>query len=152
MNERAKEAPEQAGFSYGRVLDRDLFFFLLDLEVKRARRYQNFLTLLLLKLKKSPGHSREEDIETYFQILTDLLAVEMRESDILGLLEDHGLAVLLPYADDFAGNAARSRFQNTLKYFNFHEKGYEVTVDRLCFPANGTDAGEMLKNALCTGG
>lgn len=152
MNDRREALPEQVRSNYGRVLTQDLFFFLLDLEVKRARRYQSFLSLLFLKMKESPGHPRQESIETYFQILTDLLAVEMRETDILGLLEDHGLAALLPYADGPAGNAARSRFQSTLKYFNFQEKGFEVTVNHLCFPVNGTDAGEILKNAICAGG
>jgi hypothetical protein len=152
MEDRRETLPEQTRSSYERVLGQDLFFFLLDLEVKRARRYQSFVCLLFLKLKELSHHPHQDSIETFFQILVDLLTVEMRETDILGLLSDHGLAALLPYADDSAGGAAQSRFQNTLKYFNFEEKGYEVTINHICFPMNGTDAGEMIRKALCAGG
>ena len=41
---------EEAEVKWGRILDKNLFLFLLDLEVKQARRYQNFLSILILKL------------------------------------------------------------------------------------------------------
>lgn len=37
---------EVAQAEFGRVLKKDLFLYFFDLEVKRARRYQNFLCLL----------------------------------------------------------------------------------------------------------
>jgi len=35
-------------FAFGRVFNRESFLFLLDPEIKRARRYQNYLSLLSL--------------------------------------------------------------------------------------------------------
>ena len=104
---------------FGKVLNRDLFLFLLDLEVKRARRYQNFLCLMLLKIKQRSKNEEGLDFHTCYETLSDLLSVEIRESDILGSLDGNGLVILLPYADVKAGNHAKSRFEETLKYYNF---------------------------------
>ena len=46
-SEDKSKGESAAGF---RILDKDLFLYLLDLEVKRARRYQNFISILLMKL------------------------------------------------------------------------------------------------------
>jgi len=136
--------------SHGRVLDRDLFFFLLDLEVKRARRYQNFLCLLILipKIKTSLKEDNGNGFETCYQTLIQLLTREVRETDLIGSLGEHKLAVLLPYADVLAGGHAKSRHEKTLEYYDFHNKGFEVMVDQVCFPMNGADTGDLLRKAL----
>jgi len=130
-----------------RILDKDLFLFFLDLEVKRARRYQNFLCLLLLRLHP---HSKNNgwDFKTCFESLSDLLKMEMRESDILGSLDHHQLVILLPYADGKAGEQAKERFEDTLKYYDFKKKGFEVTIDQICFPVNGTDTMDLMRKVL----
>src|SRR5512137_2143301 len=107
--------PRKPGDAFGRILNQDLFLFLLDLEVKRARRYQNFLCLMLLKIKQ---FSREGDgggLEACSRILSNLLMGEIRESDIIGSLELDRLVVLLPYADVKAGTHVQSRFEDALK-------------------------------------
>jgi hypothetical protein len=60
-----------------RILDKDYFFYFLDLEVKRARRYQNFLSLMLLKLIRSSNSDNGGDLQICYQVLSDLLTVEM---------------------------------------------------------------------------
>lgn len=134
---------------FGRILKKDLFLYLLDLEVKRARRYQNFLCLLLLKFQRCSDHNGW-DSQTCFKTLSDLLKVEMRESDILGSLGGNKLVVLLPYADRSAGSHAKSRFEGTLKYYDFKSKGYKVMINQICFPINGTDTMDLIKKAIGT--
>ena len=56
---------EMVGGGSDRVLDKDLFLFLLDLEVKRARRYQNFICLPLPKLKPSSKSDNEAMFQNY---------------------------------------------------------------------------------------
>jgi GGDEF domain-containing protein len=134
----------------GRILNRDLFLFLLDLEVKRARRYQNFLCLMLIKIKK---FSKEEDgggLKTCCKIFENLLIEEMRESDIIGSLELDRLVVLLPYADVKAGGYVQSRFEDALEYYDFKSKGLEITIDQVCFPANATDTMGLIRKAIGT--
>jgi len=133
---------------FGRILNRDLFLFLLDLEVKRARRYQNFLCLMLFKIKQ---FSKEDDgggLKACYQTLSDLLTEEIRESDIIGSLELDKLVVLLPYADVKAGTYVQSRFEDALKYYDFKNKGFEIMIDQVCFPINGTDTMDLIRRAL----
>ncbi len=130
---------------FGRILNRDLFHFVLDIEVKRSRRYQNFLCLMLFKIKP---FSQEDDrgVQTCYRKLGDLLMEETRESDIIGSLELDRFIVLLPYADMKAGAHVKSRFEDALKYYNF--KGIEIKIDQVCFPVNGSDTEGLIQRAL----
>jgi GGDEF domain-containing protein len=148
MGNLETEFPKGTEAAFGRVLNRDSFFFLLDLEIKRARRYQNFICLLLLRLKPFPKNDHGPDFQDCCKALSNLLMEEMRDSDILGILGEHELAILLPYADVFAGDHAKCRFEGALKCFDPKSKGYEVMIDQVCFPGNGTNSLELIKNAL----
>ncbi|MGD0917421.1 MAG: diguanylate cyclase [Thermodesulfobacteriota bacterium] len=148
MNNGESGLHEETRVELGRILNKDLFLYLLDLEVKRARRYQNFLCLLLLNLKQFSKDDDGRSFQTCHQKLSHLLTEEMRETDILGSLNGNQLVVLLPYADKAAGINAKSRFEGTLKYYDFKGKGFEVRIDQVCFPINGADTIDLLKKAL----
>lgn len=135
-------------FAFGRILNRDSFLFLLDLEVKRSRRYQNFLCLMLFKIKQFSQKDNGRGLEACYRILSDLLMEEIRESDIIGSLGSDKLVVLLPYADVKAGDYVQSRFEDALKYCDFKNKGLEVIIDQVCFPIHGTDTTDLIKRAL----
>ncbi len=132
----------------GRILNRDLFHFVLDIEVKRSRRYQNFLCLMLFKIKQFPQESNRGGLQACYRKLGDLLMEETRESDIIGSLEVDRLVVLLPYADMKAGAQVKSRFQDALKYYDFMSKGIEIKIDQVCFPVNGSDTMDLIQRAL----
>jgi hypothetical protein len=74
----------------------------------------------------------------------------MRDSDILGALEETRLAVLLPYADLLAGEDTRSRFENSLRYYDFSRGGYYVEIEQLCFPRDGTDTPDLIEKMVGT--
>jgi len=133
---------------YGRVLDQELFLFLLDLEVKRARRYQNFLSLMSLKIESISKEGEGGGVPTCYQTLRDLLVEEVRECDIIGSLEKDRLAVLFPYADAKAGNHVKSRVEDILKYSNLGGEGVEIIVDQISFPNNGADTMELISRVL----
>lgn len=132
----------------GRMLNRDLILYLLDLEVKRGRRYQNFLSILVLDLMALSNGNGGGDLDTSYQMLTTLLADEVRETDVFGALGEKRVIVLLPYADLSAGNQAKSRFESILKYYDFRSKGYEVKVHQVCFPMNGTDTPDLMRKVM----
>ncbi len=137
-----------AGPELGRILDKDLFSYLVDLEMKRARRYQNFISILLLKLSPLAGDGGENSLKACYQALSHILGEEVRETDILGSLGESRLAALLPYADVTAGSQARTRFETTLKYYDFRSKGYQIAVQQFCFPRNGTVISDFIQKAL----
>ena len=140
--------PGGSGETFGRILNRDLFLFLLNLEVKRARRYQNFLCLMLLKIRQFLQEGDGGGLQACNRTLGDLLAEEIRESDIIGSFESNKLVILLPYADEKAGACVKSRFEDTLKYYDFKSKGFEIMIDQVCFPVNGSDTMDLMKKAL----
>jgi len=135
---------------FGRILNRDLFHFVLDIEVKRSRRYQNFLCLMLFKIRQLSEEGDREGMQACYRKLGDLLMEETRESDIIGSLELDKLVVLLPYADMKAGAHVKSRFEDALKYYDFKSKGIEIMIDQVCFPINGSDTTDLIKRASRT--
>jgi GGDEF domain-containing protein len=150
MDNGGAEFPKGPGEAFGRILHRDLFLFLLDLEVKRARRYQNFLCLMLFKIKQFSQEDNRGGLKACYQALRGLLMEEIRESDIIGSLESDKLVVLLPYADAKAGAHVQFRFEDALKYYDFKSKGLEVMIDQVCFPINGADTMDLIRRALGT--
>jgi len=147
MESREKRRKEEAELKWDRILNKSVFLTLLDLEVKRARRYQNFLSILILKLN-ALSKDDSGDLQTCYQMLADLLTEEIRESDIIGHLSKDVMGVLLPYADVSAGSEAKSRFEDTLKYCDFKCKGYEVKIDQVSFPIHGTSNTSLIEKVF----
>jgi len=133
---------------FGRILNRDLFHFVLDIEVKRSRRYQNFLCLMLFKIRQLSEEGDRGGMQACYRKLGDLLMEETRESDVIGSLESDRLVVLLPYADMKAGAHVQSRFEEVLKYYDFKSKGIEIMINQVCFPVNGSDTTDLIQRAL----
>ncbi|MGQ9695971.1 MAG: GGDEF domain-containing protein [Thermodesulfobacteriota bacterium] len=133
---------------FDRIVNREFFLYLLDLEVKRARRYQEFFCVLVMNLccftNQDNGHSQQICLE----ILSNLLKEEFRDSDILGNLSDNRIAAILPYADVSAASIARARFEGSLKYCDFEKAGYGVKIDQICFPADGTDINDLVSKVI----
>lgn len=132
----------------GRILNREVFLYFLDHEVKRALRYQNFLSVLLMRLVPFSKENDGKSFETCRETLENALKEELRETDILGSLAENKLAALLPYADVNAGGLAKTRFENALKYYDFKNWGYEVMVQHFSFPKNGSNTVDVIKRAL----
>lgn len=127
-----------------RIVNKELFLNELDLEVKRARRYQNFFSILRLKLSPLPGFENGEGLEACSKALSDFLAGELRESDILGFLVDGQWAILIPYADLSSIGLLRSRIMGDLENYDLKKKGYVVKADQICFPIDGTNTADLL--------
>jgi len=149
MGNRGGEIPSGPQEPLDRILNRNLFLFILDIEVKRSRRYQNFLSLMLLKMKQFSQEGDRGGLEVCSRKLGHFLVEETRESDIIGSLELGRLAVLLPYADMKAGAHVKSRLEDALRYYDFNKgKGIEITIDQVCFPVNGSDTMDLINRAL----
>jgi len=140
----------EAGAGFSRMLNRNLILYLLDLEVKRGRRYQNFLSILILDLIALPDGNGGDGLEASYQMLTTLLTDEVRETDIFGAVGKNRVIVLLPYADLLAGDQAKSRFESVLRYYDFRSKGFEVKIHQVSYPRDGTDTVDLMQKVLAT--
>jgi PleD family two-component response regulator len=148
MTYSAERSNQGAERKVGRILNREAFLYFLDLEVKRARRYQNFFYILVLKLNQQANRKKGESAHACYQKLLHFLNDDLRESDILASLGEDRLAALLPYTDLSAGGKAKSRFEGSLKFFNFENEGYKVSVDKVCFPVDGTDTSDLIRKVI----
>lgn len=131
-----------------RILNRDVFFRLLDLEVKRARRYQNFFSLLIMRLKGLTDRMESGALQDCYQKLCGLLSSDLRANDILGALDHDMVVALLPYADVMAADSVKSRFEGNFKYFSFYDEGFEIEMKRFCFPVDGADTGDLIQRLI----
>ncbi len=131
-----------------RVLNQELFLFLLDLEIKRARRYQNFISLISIRLNNTIKGKGVVDIKVQQKNLSEFLSSEIRESDILASIGDDQLVILLPYADIKTCRKAKERFEEALKYLDFKKSGIELSIDQFCFPVNGADSIDLINRFL----
>ncbi|MBW2123982.1 MAG: diguanylate cyclase [Deltaproteobacteria bacterium] len=129
-------------FSEGPVFVRDDFFQLLDLEIKRARRYQNLFGLLRFELfntgKDTGGRNKS------LRPLLRLVREEIRETDLVGQTKKNEIMVLLPYCDSIGSEIVCGRLTNLVKDFHFGNDELKVLSGYVCFPMEGTDMGEIL--------
>ena len=133
-------------FAFGNVLNRQSFLFLLDLEIKRAQRYQNFLSLLSLTfgyLDPSMGEHASISLKT----LANLVKDELRETDIVGQGAGNLLLVMLPYADMAGAYTVRERLKRILYEYGFGRKGFTVEINEVCFPTHAASFDDLLKMA-----
>ena len=110
MTYSGDQSGRTVGGGSGRILERDFFLQLLDLEVRRARRYQNFFCILVMKLNQLWGQDNGMHRNSCYEKLTRSLKGELRESDILGSLNDDCVAAILPYGDAGAGELLSADF------------------------------------------
>ena len=127
-----------------RIKNKELFLNMLDLEVKRAKRYQDFFSILKFKLWPLLGSKNEDGLKTCWKILRDCLAEEFRESDIVSFLGNDQWAVIIPMANLSTASLLRSRLTDCLEYHNFKKKGCAVRADLICFPTDGTSTADLI--------
>jgi len=132
----------------GRILNQETFFYLLDMEVKRSRRYQNFFSVLVLRFYQLFGKDNSSGLLNCYNHLTQLMQGEFRESDILASVGGNRLVALLPSADESATSHVRSHFEASLELCDFRKKGYEVRVDQICFPMDETDSRDLIRKII----
>ena len=131
-----------------RIKDRDTFVYFLDMELKRVRRYQDFFSIILLRLVKSAHRLQDVAMETVYDKVKEILAQEARETDILGDMEEGKIAILLPYADAKLAELAQQRFNDLLEPCDFIIKGLEINFKRFCFPSHARITGDILQEVL----
>ena len=137
-----------------RVLRKQLFDFLFDLEVKKAIRYQYFITVLFLQLDwgddegavELPQPPRDEPL----RVVAELLRDELRSTDVIGRQAEDRFSILLHHADDANTVRIGERLRRRVADYVFAQ-GLEgrrtVSIGGACFPTNGNYADDLLSEA-----
>lgn len=133
-----------------------LFNFFLDWEIRRSFRYQNFASLLMLE-----PYNKPRNIETLAELVS-LIKRNVRETDIIGRLNDFRFGIILLAADLDGTYIMSSRIMEHINNYAFSKEPQhrlKISIGGACFPTNSLDkdtlfqlAKEMLEEAHKRGG
>ncbi len=123
------------------VFGKEPFLFFLNMEISKAIRYQNYLSLLLVGV--DPGKRQVKQVGERVRKLASILSGEVRRTDIIGRLDIDKLSVILLNADRSACRVVKERLASTLEDYRLPS-----SLALACFPSDSTDAGNLLKRAL----
>lgn len=128
------------------MLTPDAFDFVLNNELKRAVRSQNFLTLLLIEpALTGPGAAGCGERERVVAHIAGLVSRDVRETDLLTQSGPHRLSVVLLDADLTSSMRAVDRVMSRLEHYEF-QRPVEIRLGAACCPTHGADA-ESLRRA-----
>ena len=125
-----------------RVLTPEAFDFVLNNELKRAVRSQNFLTLLVLEPTLQPGQPCQEEV---VREVARLVSREVRETDLLSQTGEGQVSVVLLDSDLTNSMQVVDRLVSRFQHYEF-QSPVVVEVGAATCPTHGADA-ETLRRA-----
>jgi hypothetical protein len=129
-----------------RVLTPEAFDFVLNNELKRAVRSQNFLTLLLVE--PTPTDPERVAQSEVLREIARLVSREVRETDLLSQTRDGQLSIVLLDSDLTNSMQVVDRLVSRFQHYEFHTP-VVVEVGAATCPTHGADA-ETLRRAAET--
>jgi diguanylate cyclase (GGDEF)-like protein len=127
-------------------LERGLYHYILELETRRAVRYAHFFSLCHISLDQD-----YDGDHTILSTVTDILRETIRETDIIGLVNERTLSVLLHNAEIQNAYVVAERIRTRIADQNFisgdtYHRG-TGSIGCVCFPTHGNDATALLLRA-----
>jgi hypothetical protein len=130
-----------------RLLTPGAFEFVLDSELKRAVRSQNFLTLVTLEASREwEGMTVTADDGTVHEV-AQLIGKEVRDTDLLGYTERGTLALVLLDADFDHSTQVIDRLVARIENYEFATQ-LRIAVGAACYPTHAVDAESLKRQAL----
>jgi hypothetical protein len=122
-----------------RVLTPEAFDFVLNNELKRAVRSQNFLTLVTMEPRTTEGAPGVREIAR-------LVSREVRETDLLSATGEAQLSMVLLDADLQNSMRVIERLMSRLENYQFTSP-LDIEVGAACCPTHGVDADTLRRVA-----
>jgi GGDEF domain-containing protein len=130
-----------------RLLKPHAFEFVLDGELKRAVRSQNFLTLVTLETSREwDGMSVTADDGTVGEV-AQIIRNEVRDTDLLGVTDSGTLSLVLLDADYDNSTRVIDRLVQRMEHYDFPAP-LRVSVGAACYPTHAVDADSLKKQAV----
>ena len=131
-----------------RLLTAGAFEFVLEGELKRAVRSQNFLTLVVIEASREwEGMSVVAD-EGILTEMGEIVGREIRDTDLLGRTGKGTLMLVLLDADYEHSTRVIDRLVNRMENYVF-PSAIRIAVGAACYPTHAVDA-ESLKRQAST--
>ena len=129
-----------------RLLAPAAFDFVLESELKRAVRAQNFLTLVVMEARREwEGLMLTADHGTVGE-LADIVGREVRDTDLLGRTDSGLLSLLLIDADFDTSTRVIDRLMSRIGNYEFSTP-LRLAVGAACYPTHAVDAGSLRRQA-----
>ncbi|MGE3955561.1 MAG: hypothetical protein AB7H96_02500 [Vicinamibacterales bacterium] len=130
-----------------RLLTPGAFAFVLDSELKRAVRSQNFLTLVVLEASREwEGMMVTADDGTLLEV-AQVIGREVRDTDLLGHSDRGTLALVLLDADFDHSTRVIDRVVSRIDSYDFGT-ALRIAVGAACYPTHAVDADSLKRQAL----
>ena len=130
-----------------RVLKQHAFEFVLDGELKRAVRSQNFLTLVTLETNGEwDGMSVTADDGTVGEV-AEIVRHEVRDTDVLGYTNQGQLSLVLLHADFSNSTKVIDRLIQRMEHYDFPSP-LRISVGAACYPTHAVDAESLKQQAV----
>src|SRR5258705_2433647 len=130
-----------------RLLTPGAFEFVLDSELKRAVRSQNFLPLVTLEASREwEGMMVTADDGTVHEV-AQIIGKEVRDTDLLGHTERGTLALVLLDADFEHSARVIERLVSRIENYEFANQ-MRIAVGAACYPTHAVDAESLKRQAM----
>jgi GGDEF domain-containing protein len=130
-----------------RLLTPNAFEFVLDGELKRAVRSQNFLTLVVLETRREwEGLEVTADDGTVEEV-AQVVGREVRDTDLIGKTDKGSLALVLLDADFDSSTRVIDRVVSRIDSYDFPTP-LRISVGAACYPTHAVDADSLKRQAV----
>jgi GGDEF domain-containing protein len=130
-----------------RLLTPNAFEFVLDGELKRAVRSQNFLTLVVLEAKREwEGLMVTADDGTVEEV-AQIVGREVRDTDLIGKTEKGTLSLVLLDADYESSARVIDRLVQRIDSYDFPTP-LRISMGAACYPTHAVDSPSLKRQAL----
>jgi hypothetical protein len=139
---------ESAFYEEGsRLLTPGAFQFVLDSELKRAVRSQNFLTLVVLEASREWEGMMVTADDGTLQEVAQVIGREVRDTDLLGHSDKGTLALVLLDSDFEHSTRVIDRLVSRIDNYEFPTV-LRIAVGAACYPTHAVDAESLKRQAM----
>ncbi len=130
-----------------RLLTPNAFEFVLDGELRRAVRSQNFLTLVMLEAKREWEALMVTADDGTVGEVAQIVGREVRDTDLLGHTEKGTLSLVLLDADFDNATRVIDRLVQRIDDYDFPTP-LRISVGAACYPTHAVDALSLKRQAV----
>jgi len=130
-----------------KLLTPGAFEFVLDSELKRAVRSQNFLTLVVVEAAREwEGMMVSADDGTVHQV-AQIIGRDVRDTDLIGHTDRGVLALVLLDTDFDNSTRVIDRLVSRIENYEF-PTALRIAVGAACYPTHAVDAESLKRQAM----
>jgi hypothetical protein len=130
-----------------RLLTPHAFESVLDGELKRAVRSQNYLTLVVLETSREwDGVTTSADEGTVEEV-ADVIGHEVRDTDLLGMTESGVLSLVLIDSDYENSTKVIDRLVQRIDHYDFRTH-LRISLGAACYPTHAVDPTSLKRQAM----